>query len=103
MAEVYHNLGYLFSMQGEYEKALDYLNKALEIRTKTLNPNHPDIRSSYYQIGAVYSEMGEFDKALEYFNNSLRIAEKTLGRDHQITLQIKEKIAETPAKGSEDK
>ena len=98
VAEVYNNLGYLFSMQGEHEKALDYLNKALEIRTKTLDPDHPQIRSSYFKIGTVYFEMGEFDKALEYLNNALIIAENTLEPDNDITLQIKEKIAETQAK-----
>lgn len=98
VAEVYFNLGYLFSKQGEYEKALDYLNKALEIRIKTLEPDHPDIRSSYSRIGAVYFEMGEFDKALEYLNKALKIAENMLGPDHNITLYLKEKIAETQAR-----
>ena len=42
--------------------------------------------------------MGEFDKALEYLNNALIIAEKTLEPDNDITIQIKEKIAETQAK-----
>jgi tetratricopeptide (TPR) repeat protein len=35
-------LGYIKDGQSDYEKAIEYYEKSLQIREKTLLPNHPD-------------------------------------------------------------
>ncbi|CAF1656913.1 unnamed protein product [Adineta ricciae] len=52
-AHYYHQLGYLKDDQGDYKMAIEYYEKALEIREKSLPSNHPDLATSYNNIGAV--------------------------------------------------
>ena len=73
-----NNLAYIKAKQGEYEKAIEFYEKSLEIRRKTLPPNHPDVASSYNNIAVVYCNMGEYSKALSFCEKSLDIDQKTL-------------------------
>ncbi|CAF1122957.1 unnamed protein product [Adineta steineri] len=75
-------LGYVKDDQGDYEKAIWYYEKALEIREKTLPSNHPHLAGSYNNIGAVYDNMGEYSKALSYYEKALEIQQKTLPANH---------------------
>ena len=70
---------------GDYDKALEYYFKALEIREKVLGKEHPSTANSYNNIGTVYSDMGDYDKALEYYFKDLAISEKVLGKEHPDT------------------
>jgi tetratricopeptide (TPR) repeat protein len=65
-----------------YGKALEYYEKCLEIRLKTLGGLHPSVASSYNDIGEVWHHKGEFDKALDYYEKCLAIRFKTIGRVH---------------------
>ncbi|CAF1311807.1 unnamed protein product [Adineta steineri] len=78
----YNQLGSVKDAQGDYEKAIWYYEKALEIRQETLPPNHPDFAQSYNNIGMVYGEMGEYPKALSFYEKSLEIQQKTLPSNH---------------------
>ncbi|MCD4735390.1 MAG: tetratricopeptide repeat protein [Bacteroidales bacterium] len=57
--------------QGHYEKALEYLHKALEIYNDSL----PKERLSriYHLMGGIYYSLDQSKKALEYHNKSLKI------------------------------
>ena len=68
--------------KAEYDKALEYLQKALVIYLKELGPDHPRVATSYNGIGLVYNNKGEYDKALEYYQKALAISLKKLGVDH---------------------
>jgi tetratricopeptide (TPR) repeat protein len=81
-ATYYNNLGYIKDDQGDYENAIEYHEKALEIRQKTLPPNHPDLAQSYNNIGGVYDNMGEYSKALSFYEKALEIYQKTLPPNH---------------------
>jgi tetratricopeptide (TPR) repeat protein len=78
----YNNLGYIKDHQGDYEKAIEYHEKALEIEQKTLPENHPSLATSYNNIGSVYDNMGEYSKALSYYEKALEIRQKTLPENH---------------------
>jgi tetratricopeptide (TPR) repeat protein len=77
-----NNLGLVKNGQGDYEKALCYYEKSLEIRRKTLPPNHPDLATSYNNIGSVYRNMGEYSKALSFYEKDLEICQKSLLPNH---------------------
>jgi tetratricopeptide (TPR) repeat protein len=81
-AHYYHQLGYIKNAQGDYEKAIWYYEKSLEIYRKTFPANHPSLATSYSNIGLVYDNMGEYSKALSFYEKSLEIFQKTLPANH---------------------
>lgn len=62
---MYNNLGYVYKLKGNYQKALDILNKAIE-----MNPGYGE---SYRSRGEVYAEMGEYEKAVADITEFLKI------------------------------
>ena len=84
-ADAYNNIGVVYNDLGDYDKALEHHNKALEIQKDVLGEKHRDTASSYNNIGCVYDNMGDYDKALEYHNKALEITKEVLGEKHADT------------------
>ncbi len=61
--EPWHQSGRFHHKKGEYEQALEYFKKALEIA--------PGYTNSYNNLGATYSEMGKYELAEKAFNSAL--------------------------------
>ncbi|CAF1260068.1 unnamed protein product [Adineta steineri] len=81
--EIYYNqLGIIHWKQGDYDQAIEYYEKVLEIREKTLPLNHPSLVTSYNDIGNVYTYVGAYSKALSVYEKALEINEKTLPSNH---------------------
>ncbi|CAF3882578.1 unnamed protein product [Adineta steineri] len=81
-AVYYSQLGCVKYDQGDYEKAIWYHEKALEIQQKTLPSNRPHLATSYNNIGKVHDNMGEYLKALSYYEKALEISQETLPSRH---------------------
>jgi tetratricopeptide (TPR) repeat protein len=81
-ADIFHQLGSIKDLQGNYTEAITFCEKSLEIRQKTLPPNYPDLATCYNNFGGVYDNMGEYSKALSYYEQSLEIKQKTLPPNH---------------------
>ena len=79
---IFHQFGMIHARQGNYNEAVEYYEKSLEIYKKSLPENHPSLAASYNNIGSVYKSMGEYSKALEYYEKSLEISEKSLPENH---------------------
>ena len=68
--------------------------RALEIRDKLFDPEHPDIAHSLNNIGIIESNQGNNDKALEYYQKALQIRKKSTMKSimilqiHTIILQM---------------
>lgn len=58
---------------GNDRKAFEYYEKALKLKEKALDENHPDLADSYHIIGVVYNSMGNYTKALEYYEKAFSI------------------------------
>ncbi|CAF4193395.1 unnamed protein product [Didymodactylos carnosus] len=80
-----NNLGTVYGNQGDYEKALKYYEKSLEIKLISLPPNHPDIARTYNNIGLVYGTQADYEKALKYYEKSLEISLISLPTNHPST------------------
>ena len=55
--------------KGDYDQALEYLQKSLAIRIKILGEENSETEASYMNIGLVYKEKGDYDKALQYYRS----------------------------------
>lgn len=52
-------IGYAHNRQGEYNKALEYYEKALKIREKILEKEHPSTATIYNNMAGVYQALRE--------------------------------------------
>jgi preprotein translocase subunit SecA/nephrocystin-3 len=77
--------GILLYQIGDYQKALEYYQKALSIRKKLYDVNHHILVSSYISIGGVCNVQGVYPKAIEYYNKALSILEMKLTTNHRTT------------------
>ena len=78
----YHMLGWAKEDQGQYEDAVKYYEKSIEINEQTLDKNDPDFSASYNNIASVYNKMSEYSKALQYYKKSIEIKYKALPKNH---------------------
>ncbi|CAF3101797.1 unnamed protein product, partial [Rotaria socialis] len=81
-AHIYHQLGILKNDQGQYQAAVTFYEKSLEIKRKALPEDDVSLADTYGNIGIVYKNMGEYSKALEYYEKSLKIKEISLPPTH---------------------
>jgi tetratricopeptide (TPR) repeat protein len=79
---IYCLLGLAKYNQGEYQEAIRFYEKSIEIYKKTLPLNHLNLAASYNNIGLVYDSMGEYSKALSYYEKALEISQKSLPPNH---------------------
>ena len=93
LASVLHNIGYAYDDMGDYDKALEYYGKALEIFESKLGKDHPYTATTYNNIALVYKNMGDYDKALMCFEKALEIRESKLGKDHLSTATTYNNVA----------
>jgi tetratricopeptide (TPR) repeat protein len=76
-AIAYGNLGIIYQIRGELDKAEEFHRKSLEI-DKALG-RQEGMANAYGNLGIIYGIRGELDKAEEFYRKSLEI-EKALGR-----------------------
>ena len=88
VASSYINIGNTWGNKGEYDKALEYYEKCLTIRLKTLGGEHPDVASSYNNIGKCYDALNNKELALDYFIQSaeIRKSDPEAGINDAVTL-----------------
>ena len=65
-----------------FEEAGIFLKRALDIREKILDENHPDIAKSLNSIAGLYKDQGKYAEAESHYRRALDIREKVLEQDH---------------------
>jgi CHAT domain-containing protein/Tfp pilus assembly protein PilF len=68
--------------QGQYATAIPLAERALAIREKVLEPEHPDVATSLNNLAALYQEQGNYSSAEPLLQRSLAIREKVLEPEH---------------------
>ncbi|HSD08925.1 tetratricopeptide repeat protein [Flavobacterium sp.] len=69
----YNLLGILYNERDEYEKALEFHNKALSIiKNKSLPPEYQSKATSLNNIGYVYLNLKDYNQARNYFAEGLK-------------------------------
>ena len=92
-ATTYGNMAFVYKHQGEYEKALEWYEKGLEIKLKTLGPDHPDTATTYFNLGVLYHNMKDYKTSLENLELALAIYLKSFGPTHPHISSVKSWIA----------
>lgn len=67
---------------GDYDGALPYCEKALQIREKLLGQEHLDTAQSLNNVGYLLHSQGRSAESLAYFQRALTIRETLLGQEH---------------------
>ena len=68
--------------------------KCLDIETRVVGHEHPDVASSKHNLGLVHKEMGKLSEAKQLFTEAAEIRRKVLSADHHLTKKS-EKLAAT--------
>lgn len=74
-AQIYNNLGSIYSGRGEFEKAGEELKKGLELRRQMNLPEWLFL-ALYSNLGILYAEQERWDEAFEYSTKALHVAEE---------------------------
>jgi tetratricopeptide (TPR) repeat protein len=64
------------------DRALEFQLKALEIREKVLDKDHPDLAQSYNNVSTIYNAMGQLDRALPFAQKAVAIMQKIFPGGH---------------------
>ncbi len=78
---------------GDYDNALEWYGKTLEIRENVLGKEHPDTATTYNNIAGVHYHKGDYASALEWYGKALKISENVLGKEHPNTAMTYNNIA----------
>jgi tetratricopeptide (TPR) repeat protein len=87
------NVGTTYGELGQYEEALEYQLKALELRKKILGQEHPDVATSLNNVGVAYGKLGQYEVALEHLQKALEIRQKCFNDNHPLIADCKKHIA----------
>jgi tetratricopeptide (TPR) repeat protein len=74
-----NNLGSVYRVKGEWDKAIEYFERDLVICEK-VGDEH-GMAPTFNNLGLVYKDKGKWDKAIDYYQRSLAIKEK-VGDEH---------------------
>jgi tetratricopeptide (TPR) repeat protein len=69
---IYIDLGNAYSDLGDYQKAIEYQNKQLQIALQIGNKKREG--QAYGNLGNAYSSLGDYQKAIEFQNKRLKVA-----------------------------
>jgi tetratricopeptide (TPR) repeat protein len=92
VAITYNNFGAVHRKKGEYDKALEYYQKAQAINLKTKGADHPHVAITYYNMAFISKALKDLPKAKEYWEKTYAIRLKRLGPNHPDTKDTKAKL-----------
>ncbi|MBV7340223.1 tetratricopeptide repeat protein [Chloroflexi bacterium TSY] len=91
-ARLCHELGKHLWQIGDFEGALPYTKKALNIRKTLFGKNHLDIAESLILVGRIYRALGKYADTKPYFETALEIRLQLLGEEHELTAESLENL-----------
>ena len=76
------NLGWLHCLTGEYERSLEYSERAVSYIQQSYGRNHPAIAEAIRNKGYVLLKQGKLDQAKLFLEKAYGIRKKYYGTDH---------------------
>ncbi|CAF1331744.1 unnamed protein product [Adineta ricciae] len=77
-----HALGRIKFAQGNFQEAIMYYEKAINIYQAEFSPSSPNLFDMYNNIGKAYGAIGEHSTALDYFQKAIHIRQQSGLLDH---------------------
>jgi len=77
-----NSIGCFCDLQGYYDRALEYHQRALEIRTELYGDNHSTVADSLFNMGMVYLHQKRYQDALIALEHALAIRKTLFGDTH---------------------
>ena len=73
-AELLHIKGTIYGNKGDYDDAINFLNKSIIYRTEANGENDTTLAKTYNNIGTFFFYKGKYYKALKYYQKALEIS-----------------------------
>ncbi|KHE92034.1 MAG: tetratricopeptide repeat protein [Candidatus Scalindua rubra] len=77
-----NNLGAAWNGKGNYDKAIEYFEKALQSDLENFGEDHPNVATYRNNLGATWKTKGKYDKAIEYYEMALKSDLNNFGANH---------------------
>jgi len=81
--------------QSNYEDAESLFRRALNVKEKILDPEHPDTALTANNLGVLLQSVGRKEEAGELFRRALGVFESKLGIVHPKTVMARENLVAT--------
>lgn len=79
IADCYNNLGIIYDLKGEPEKAADHYTKAIKINLELGKPRRWQLGTNYNNLGIILKDQGAYDSAALVYQGALKIM-KNMGQ-----------------------
>ncbi|MCK5169497.1 MAG: tetratricopeptide repeat protein [Bacteroidales bacterium] len=71
ISEAYNNIGIIYKLQGEFNEAFNFHQKALDASSLALDQN--EIANTLNYIGSLYWSNSQYDSSLFYYEKSIEV------------------------------
>lgn len=85
VAQIFNGLRSAYKSKGDYDKAIDYYERSLKIRSAALLEHHPDVAKSDTGLGNTLILIRDYTRALKMLWKAFTIFIDTFGQDHAHT------------------
>ena len=82
--DFYFSLAKQFEFIADYNKAIKFYKKSLDVTLKLFGGNHKNIGSTYNNMGFIWKNKGDYDKAIDYYNKDLDFILKNYGNKSSL-------------------
>ncbi|MEN8153814.1 MAG: CHAT domain-containing tetratricopeptide repeat protein [Acidobacteriota bacterium] len=84
-AIIYENIGIIYSLEGDFERAMGNFRKALRIRIELFGEESLEVADTFHDIGTLLILKNNLTDAERYLKDSLKIKITKLGNNHLFT------------------
>lgn len=91
---VYKGIAEVYQIKQDYKKALKFFEKALDLRKRFFDDQHPLIAQSYNDLGFIYNVMEQPDKSIPLYIEAMKRYENCYGDNHIDTASIYNNLGE---------
>ncbi|MDN5213312.1 CHAT domain-containing protein [Fulvivirgaceae bacterium BMA12] len=93
LGPTYHDLALICQKNQEYQKAMNYAEKALHINTSFVDPDHIYLAENHMLIGNIHKDANDLEKAMAHYELA-RDINREAGRDlHPLTARAYQYMA----------